>query len=201
MCGTCSRAREVPVAHALRSQGAPQPAPLRDALHPLGLPNLSTLKQQRVDAANTVYRHAVRLLHALFRVGAFITLENPLRSWLVLATLVKQYAREHKCPEFAEWYFCFHPVEFDFCMHGGTVPSQPSCWCRPDSLSHWGLCATSPTTMSHGQLSVDLISGFFLLQRKLNILQCSVIDMLNVQVQWSLLMHWSITQNFFDCNL
>ena len=42
MCGTCSRAREVPVAHALRSQGAPQPAPLRDALHPLGLPNLST---------------------------------------------------------------------------------------------------------------------------------------------------------------
>ena len=55
--------------------------------------------------------------------------------------------------------------------------------------------------MSHEQLSVDLISGFFLLQRKLNILQCSVIDMLNVQVQWSLLMHWSITQNFFDCNL
>ena len=61
MCGTCSRAREVPVARALRSQGAPSPMPLRDALHPLGLPNVGPMNQQRIDAANTVYRHAVRL--------------------------------------------------------------------------------------------------------------------------------------------
>ena len=135
----------MPVAHALRSQGALQPAPLRDALHPLGLPNLSTLNQQRVDAANTVYRHAVRLLHALFRVGAFITLEIlTIVLWTVLATLVKQYAREHKCPEFAEWYFVFTPWNLIFACTEETLPSQPSCWCRPDSLSHWGLCATSP---------------------------------------------------------
>ena len=96
--------------------------PLRDALHPLGLPNVGPMNQQRIDAANTVYRHAVRLLFALFRIGAFVTLENPLRSWLwtVLATLVKQFARDKNCPEFLEWYFRFHPIEFDFCMHGGS---------------------------------------------------------------------------------
>ena len=55
MCGTCSRAREVPVARALRSKGAPSPVPLRDALHPLGLPTLSPSNQHRVDLANTMY--------------------------------------------------------------------------------------------------------------------------------------------------
>ena len=39
-CGTYSRAREIPLPFWMRSSGAPQPKPLRDATHLLGLPGL-----------------------------------------------------------------------------------------------------------------------------------------------------------------
>ena len=122
MCGTCSRARDRPVSPALRAKGAPSPKPLRDADHLLGLPNLSETNQQRVDSANTVYFNAIRLLYAFFLVGTVVAIENPTRSWLwgLLALLVKQFADKHGCDDFKRWYFSFHEVIFDACMHGGT---------------------------------------------------------------------------------
>ena len=39
-CGTCSRARELPVSSKLRAKGAPQPPPLRDAEHLMGFKSL-----------------------------------------------------------------------------------------------------------------------------------------------------------------
>lgn len=122
MCGTCSRARDKPVAAHLRSRGAPNPVPLRDADNLLGLKNLTPSNQHRVTQANLVYSNAVRLLFSLFKVHATVTLENPTRSWLwsVLAMLVKQFVATNNCPEFATWYFALIPVVFDMCMHGGT---------------------------------------------------------------------------------
>ena len=39
-CGTCSRARELPVSSKLRAKGAPQPPPLRDGEHLMGFKDL-----------------------------------------------------------------------------------------------------------------------------------------------------------------
>lgn len=117
MCGTCSRAREQPVSQTLRECGAPEPRQLRDGHNVWGLHGLTPHEQQRVDAANAVYRNMLQVLFALFTVGAIVTIENPTRSWLwpLLAALIK----EHPNADFRKWYFNFHDVCFDNCMHGG----------------------------------------------------------------------------------
>ena len=119
-CGTCSRARELPVSPKLRAQGAPQPPPLRDADHLMGLENLRQTDQLRVRLANEIYRTAVAILECCFRVKALVTLENPTRSWLwaILAMLVKQSSNK----AFIDWYFQMHNVDFAACMHGGERP-------------------------------------------------------------------------------
>ena len=63
-CGTGSRARERPVPSRLKQQGAPQPRPLRDSAHVLGLPGLSPVDQCKVDAANKLADFTVSLVSA-----------------------------------------------------------------------------------------------------------------------------------------
>lgn len=88
----------------------------------MGFSNLSDSNQRRVEQANLVYKHSIRILFALFKADAFVTLENPTRSWLwaILAQLVKEFTLEHSCAEFARWFFAFQPAIYDMCMHGGT---------------------------------------------------------------------------------
>ena len=50
-CGTCSRARGIPLPN-----GTPGPPPLRDKEHLHGLPNLTPMQQSKVDAANQLYK-------------------------------------------------------------------------------------------------------------------------------------------------
>ena len=119
-CGTCSRAREKALSAELRGQGAPEPRPLRAAHALMGLDGLTVAEQQRVDAANLVYKNAVVLLFILFQIQAIVSLENPERSWLwaLLAFLIKQRGDN----KFSEWYFGMDDVTFDACMHGGSFP-------------------------------------------------------------------------------
>ena len=121
-CGTCSRARELPVAQKLRDQGAPQPPPLRDADHLFGFDNLRPTDQVRVQLANEIYRTAVAIMECCFRVNALVVLENRTRSWLwaILAALVKQSSNK----AFIDWYFQMHNVDFSACMHGGSRPKS-----------------------------------------------------------------------------
>ena len=61
-CGTCSRARGIPMA-----DGSKGPQPLRSAEHPLGIPSLNQRDQQRVFLANQIYKFCgeyVKKLHA-----------------------------------------------------------------------------------------------------------------------------------------
>ena len=119
-CGTCSRARELPVSSRLRAKGAPQPPPLRDGEHLMGFEDLRPTDKIRVQLANEIYRTAVAILECCFRVKACVILENPTRSWLwaILAMLVKQSTNK----EFTDWYFQMHNVDFSACMHGGERP-------------------------------------------------------------------------------
>ena len=77
-CGTCSRAREIP----LKSGFGPKP--LRSDSYPLGLPGLSEEDSKRVQAANEVYDSAFDIMDALLLALAAIGLENPDRSILWL---------------------------------------------------------------------------------------------------------------------
>eukprot|EP00435_Cladocopium_sp_Y103_P018012 s3778_g4.t1 len=118
MCGTCSRARERSLAPHLRRQGAPEPLPLRDEVHLFGKPGLKPYDQLKVDAANTIYRHAIFLLQICCELQCIVSIENPARSWLwaLLALLVKETQDEH----FIQWYFALTATMFDACMHGST---------------------------------------------------------------------------------
>ena len=76
-CGTCSRARGLPL-----PDGSPGPPPLRDAAHVWGLPGLQPSQQTRVDKANTLYLHMCDFIAFLQGCGVPWTIENPSRSWL-----------------------------------------------------------------------------------------------------------------------
>lgn len=51
-CGTCSRAREIRLSNQWHG-----PQPLRDALHPYGVPNMSARDRLRVELANALYMY------------------------------------------------------------------------------------------------------------------------------------------------
>ena len=122
-CGTCSRARERPVASHLRAAGAPNPRPLRDSEALLGKEGLTDMENQRVRLANKIYKLAIHVLVAGFGCGALASLENPSRSWLwaVLALLVKEMFPDPLHP-FRQWFFNLEDCDFDMCMQGGERP-------------------------------------------------------------------------------
>lgn len=76
-CGTCSRARGIPMA-----DGTAGPQPLRSAQHLLGLPGLRRHDKSRVDAANTLYERLGLLVEELERLNTPWTIENPTNSYL-----------------------------------------------------------------------------------------------------------------------
>ena len=116
-CGTASLARERPVSEALRAQGAPNPPPLRSAMFPLGLPNLSEYHRAKVDSANLLYKLAIEIILFCRRRQVIVSVENPANSWL-WAALVK-LSLEHST-EAAEAYNALEKVVFHACCHGST---------------------------------------------------------------------------------
>ena len=74
-CGTCSRARGIPLADG--SQG---PQPLRSTEHPLGLPTLNQRDRQRVFLANQIYKFCGEYVRKLQQAGIPWTIENPTNS-------------------------------------------------------------------------------------------------------------------------
>lgn len=138
-CGTCSRAREKPIPGAAHA-----PQPLRDALHPFGLPGITDLDAVKVSKANQVYSAAVEIMLQVFKSKCLVVIENPQRSWLwtVLAVLVKQTQNE----EFIKWYFALVPVDFDSCMWGGKRAKATRFLCSNSSLNGMALqCDNSHT--------------------------------------------------------
>ena len=58
------------------------PPPLRSAMFPLGLPNLSDYHRAKVDNANILYKLAIDII-LFYKLGQIIVgVENPANSWL-----------------------------------------------------------------------------------------------------------------------
>ena len=98
-CGTCSRARGLPLPDGSMPDGSPGPPALRDAAHVWGLPDLQPSQQTRLDKANALYLHMCDFIAFLQGYGVPWTIENPSRSWLwqlpVLAPLVEAHHMFH----------------------------------------------------------------------------------------------------------
>ena len=101
-CGTCSRARGIPMA-----DGSPGPPPLRDARHLHGLPNLRTSDRLKVDAANKLYAWADKFIQFLHERKVPWTIENPANSWL------------WELPEMSFALSFGHFVKLHSCAYGG----------------------------------------------------------------------------------
>ncbi|CAE7492473.1 unnamed protein product [Symbiodinium sp. CCMP2592] len=131
-CGTGSRARERPISKKARLAGAPEPVPLRDNDHILGLPNLSDTDKARVRKANELCRFVVELIRAL-PSSTFVSIENPNNSWIwgVLAFFVQ----ESRDPALLEKWRRMIDVRFHNCMKGGRRPKHSRFRCSDSRLS------------------------------------------------------------------
>lgn len=92
-CGTCSRARSIPLRHP---SGKPLtgPKPLRSEEFPDGLPNLNTLDRIRVSAANRLYHFLTEVALDCLKRDLIVVIENPRRSLYWRASLFQPLA-EH----------------------------------------------------------------------------------------------------------
>ena len=118
-CGTCSRARGIPL-----PDGSPGPPPLRDANHLHGLEGLSAVDAAKVQAANDLYAWADRFIQFLHSRGVHWTIENPANSWL------------WELPEMSFALAHGHFVKLHACAYGGERKKNTAFLC---SSSH--LCA------------------------------------------------------------
>eukprot|EP00435_Cladocopium_sp_Y103_P049576 s2642_g15.t1 len=114
-CGTCSRAREIPVPGLSDKQ---QPRPLRSDFHPDGLPGLTERELDRVNSANESYKAMTVLLLLLISLGVSVSIENPRNSIFWLCSMI--VALFDKYPG--------HSSYFDHCMHGGTRDKSTRWW-------------------------------------------------------------------------
>ena len=78
-CGTCSRAREVPLPRGQRG-----PVPLRSAQYPTGLPTLTGTDRDKVAAANALYDLVSNVImqHLAHWPAVTWSIENPTNSWM-----------------------------------------------------------------------------------------------------------------------
>ena len=136
-CGTCSRAREIPIT----IHGRPGPKPLRSADFPRGLPNLAPWDQLKVSKANHIYDFVSTLIHRLIHADKVIIIENPRGSWL------------WELPQFSALLNSgFVDVDFQHCK---WCPSSVKCrakWTRLRTNCHALQQLAGPCRQSHVHL-------------------------------------------------
>ena len=111
VCGTASRAREIP-----RPELSMAPRPLRSMEYPMGLPDLGPIERKRVEIANELFRYTCQLFAFCVKRGVLATMENPRGSYLWMIPFLVELQRIY--PLFA--------TDFQACMYG----SERDKWTR-----------------------------------------------------------------------
>ena len=75
-CGTCSRARGIPV-RLQNGRYVPGPKPLRSDEFPDGVGDMSDLDQRRIQSANILYAFITRVSLECIALGKVVCIENP----------------------------------------------------------------------------------------------------------------------------
>ena len=103
VCGTASRAREIP-----RRGVANLPRPLRSLEFPLGLPSLEGDELKRVELANALFRYTCDLFALCVRRSILATMENPRGSYFWSTPFVLELMR----------IYPLYATDFQACMYG-----------------------------------------------------------------------------------
>ena len=111
VCGTASRAREIP-----RPELSMAPRPLRSMEHPLGLPDLGPNERKRVEIANELFRYTCQLFAFCVKRGVLATMENPRGSYLWVIPFLLELQR----------IYSLYATDFQACMYG----SERDKWTR-----------------------------------------------------------------------
>lgn len=141
-CGTCSKARGIPMA-----DGTPGPPPLRDSTHLHGLPGLTPDQQLKVTAANELCACADQFIQFLHEQGVPWTIENPSKSWLwELPEMSFALAHGH--------FVCLHA-----CAYGGERKKNTAFLCSNEEL--WALEEFCDGSHPHKPWGYDYEKGEF----------------------------------------
>ena len=112
-CGTCSKAREIPL-----SKSHHGPKPLRSHAYPRGLPHLSGVDLLKVQKANAIYSNVYLCLMAALSRGVGVIIENPRNSYL------------WEIPEFSGLvHLGLFDVDFEHCRWSPDEDCRPK-WTR-----------------------------------------------------------------------
>eukprot|EP00435_Cladocopium_sp_Y103_P047030 s317_g13.t1 len=128
VCGTGSRAREIPLPANMKHL---QAEPLRSADHPLGLPQLRGRDADRVQAANRLYFLTLCVAYIASLRRFILSVENPSNAyfWLAVQTLSEAH------PQLASAWFANESVHFQACAHGGERDKW-TCWFGTPEVFH-----------------------------------------------------------------
>ncbi|CAE7852673.1 unnamed protein product, partial [Symbiodinium necroappetens] len=108
-CGTCSRAREIPLRASSGASGKLKAEPLRSAACPEGFPNLSGVAGRRVRLANQLYMFTAQVVELCVRQDKVCVIENPSRSWFWSTRWIKP------------WVARLHSLHSHACMYGADL--------------------------------------------------------------------------------
>ena len=120
VCGTGSRAREIPMPAGMEKFRA---LPLRSQHWPLGLPTLQGKDRARVESANRLYFLTLCIAFIACKRQFVLSVENPSNAyfWLAVQTIAENF------PQLADAWFSLESVHFQSCAHGGERDKW-TCW-------------------------------------------------------------------------
>ena len=196
-CGTCSRAREIPLAKKLKSMGAPEPPPLRSHSHLLGLPGLTGTHAIRVEAANRIYKNAVSLLQTCFHPESSRHVGEPDK----IVALGSVGTAGEKLWRPSVHFLVFSPyttlISMRACMEV-IGPNQPGSKFQPLNWIRWQLCAMDDININRGQFQWGLQTGSFRRRLKPNILHCYANALRRFLQSWPQNLHCTTRPNPCD---
>lgn len=142
-CGTCSRAREIPLTQKQILAGAPRPVPLRSAEHPRGFPWLEGINRTKVELANRIYDYCSDYIDKCLSEGRLFCIENPRGSWLWHLPRFQQLLQDKR----------IYIVDFQACMYKGDRPK----WTRlvTNCKEFLALAKTCDNSHTHAEWGVS----------------------------------------------
>ena len=143
-CGTCSRAREIPLDNL-------SPSPLRSSKYPNGLPHLSGQNLVRVNRANQLYKFLGVLCQQAQDRNLLVAVENPRNSLFWSTSFWADTA-----------FVCPSHVDFQHCAYGSRRPK----WTRihhnhPNFSTLHRLCPGPACAKHHLPWGRDPVTGDF----------------------------------------
>ena len=141
-CGTCSRAREVRLSSSWHG-----PRPLRNSMHPYGIPGMSQKDAERVSTANEIYKHMAQFCMHLDDLNIAWTIKNPTNSWLWMLPCMQVLVNK----------FLF--VNFHSCAYGGLRFKCTSF--LTNNAAFLVICRQCDNTRTHLQWGYDYQSQQF----------------------------------------